>query len=273
MKKSIRNLLFLVLLTVFNPSVFATGIPVVDVVRNAIATAQVAAEDAIAVAQANEVVQTAAIVAKQILEYNNQLLQWENMVKNTAAPFVRVYDTVANAMNTFRRVSDTITGLKDRFSNMDGYLNKFKDLNYYRSSPCYRTGGCSNNEISIHNASQKELNLLGSELKKQSNDAWFKGLDNQQTALESDSQNLIRLQDASSRAEGRMQAISFQNQLASNQSHQLLQMRSLMIAQQNAEATRYQVELDEQARSRARAEHMTTSWLFTPSSTPTDFEY
>jgi entry exclusion lipoprotein TrbK len=47
-----------------------------------------------------------------------------------------------------------------------------------------------------------------------------------------------------------MQAIQYANQLASQQANQLLQIRGLLIAQQNALATRLQAEADRQRRPR-----------------------
>jgi P-type conjugative transfer protein TrbJ len=56
--------------------------------------------------------------------------------------------------------------------------------------------------------------------------------------LKSDARQLERLQSAAQGANGQMQAIGFANQLASQQANQLLQIRGLLIAQQNAMATR-----------------------------------
>ncbi|WP_258042143.1 hypothetical protein [Pseudomonas syringae] len=55
------------------------------------------------------------------------------------------------------------------------------------------------------------------------------------------------VQRAASGATGQMQAIQSANQLASAQTNQLLQIRSLLIAQQNALATNAQVEADRDA--------------------------
>jgi P-type conjugative transfer protein TrbJ len=48
-----------------------------------------------------------------------------------------------------------------------------------------------------------------------------------------------------------MEAIQFANQLASSQANQLLQIRGLLIAQQNAVATRMQAEADKEAKADA----------------------
>jgi len=62
---------------------------------------------------------------------------------------------------------------------------------------------------------------------------------------------LQSLQSAAQGATGQMQAIGYANQLASQQANQLLQIRGLLIAQQNAMATRMQAQTDLEARQQA----------------------
>jgi P-type conjugative transfer protein TrbJ len=123
-------------------------------------------------------------------------------------------------------------------------------VGYYRSSPCFNVG-CSKAEWDAMNRNAVQL---GSEAQKRANDAMFRGLDRQQDAIEADARQLQRLQTGAQSANGQMQAIGFANQLASQQAHQLLQIRALLIAQQNAEATRNQAIADREARTRAADE-------------------
>jgi P-type conjugative transfer protein TrbJ len=99
----------------------------------------------------------------------------------------------------------------------------------------------------------RKTERLGSEAQKRANDALFHGLDAQQDALIADARQLERLQGAARGAEGQMQAIGYANQLASQQSNQLLQIRALLIAQQNSIATRDLVLADREAREAAAA--------------------
>lgn len=92
---------------------------------------------------------------------------------------------------------------------------------------------------------------LGSESQKKSTDALFKGLDKQQDSMQSDASQLQRLQSSAQGASGQMQAIGYANQLASHQSNQLLQIRGLLIAQQNVIATRNQALADREAKEEA----------------------
>ncbi len=161
-------------------------------------------------------------------------------------------DALAQKMNQLRGAIDTLNYYKNQAGSLDGYLSKFQDVSYYRSSPCFNIG-CTKAEF---DAMKQASNKLNSEAQKKANDALFKGLDKQQDAMESDARQLQRLQSSAQGATGQMQAIGFANQLASNQANQLLQIRGLLIAQQNAVATRNQVIADREAQEAAAAENL-----------------
>jgi P-type conjugative transfer protein TrbJ len=103
---------------------------------------------------------------------------------------------------------------------------------------------------------------LGSEAQKKANDALFRGLDRQQDAMVADARQLERLQASAQGAQGQVQAIGYANQLASHQANQLLQIRALLIAQQNAVATRDQVLADREAKQLAAHRASTNDGAF-----------
>jgi P-type conjugative transfer protein TrbJ len=187
---------------------------------------------------------------KQIEQYRTQLQQYENMLQNTAAPTAYVWDQAVVTMNRLRGAIDTLNYYKSQTGSLNAYLSKFQDVAYYRSSPCFNIG-CSKAEWDAMNRNAVQLS---SEAQKKANDAMFRGLDRQQEAIESDARQLERLQSGAQGVNGQMQAIGFANQLASQQANQLLQIRALLIAQQNAEATRAQAIADHEALTRAADE-------------------
>lgn len=187
---------------------------------------------------------------KQIEQYKTQLQQYENMLQNTAAPAAYIWDQAATTMNRLRGAIDTLNYYKSTLGGIDSYLGKFKDTAAYRNSPCFSTAGCSQAEWAALQNSQ----TLGSESQKKATDALFKGLDQQHDAMEADARQLQRLQIGAQGAEGQMQAIGFANQLASEQSNQLLQIRALLMAQQNAIATRNQALANREAIETAAGE-------------------
>lgn len=186
---------------------------------------------------------------QQLMEYQTQLQQYEDQLRNTMAPAAYIWDQAQSTINNLMSATDTLNYYKTQLGSIDAYLNKFGDVAYYRGSPCYSAEGCS----AVERAAMEENRRLASESQKKANDALFRGLDRQQDALRVDSSRLEQLQSAAQSATGRMEALQFANQLASQQANQLLQIRGLLIAQQNAIATRNQALADREAQEAAAA--------------------
>ncbi len=170
--------------------------------------------------------------------------QLTNMRQNTAVPAGYIWDQASANITQLRDSIDTLSQYKNQVGSIDSYLSKFQDVAYYESSPCFKPPGCSDAQFA---ALGNDGARLSSETQKKSNDALFKGLDRQITALKNDADQLQRLQKGAQGATGQMQAIQFASQLASHQSNQLLQIRGLLIAQQNTIATRNQALADREA--------------------------
>jgi type IV secretion system protein TrbJ len=220
------------------PRANAGGIPVIDA-SNLTQNIMTAIES---------VVQT----LKQIEQYKTQLQQYENMLQNTLAPAAYIWDQAVTTMNELRAAIDTLNIYKSQLGSIDAYLAKFQDVDYYRKSPCFREGGCTEAQW----AALKEQQNLGSQAQKKATDGLFKGLDKQQDAMVADALTLQRLQSNAQGASGQMEALGYANQLASHQANQLLQLRALFIAQQNAIATRQRVIADREAQQAAAAEQL-----------------
>jgi P-type conjugative transfer protein TrbJ len=191
--------------------------------------------------------------AKQIQQYQTQLQQYENMLRNTTAPVTHIWDQAQATMTQLRRSIDTLNYYKQTLGSLDAYLGKFKTTTDYDRSPCFTVNGCTQAEWDAMKAAER----LGSESQKKANDALFRGLDQQQDAMLADARQLERLQTSAQGADGQLKAIGYANQLASHQANQLLQIRGLLIAQQNAIATRNQVLADQEARYQAAHEAST----------------
>lgn len=189
---------------------------------------------------------------KQIEQYRTQLQQYENMLKNTAAPAAYIWDKATGTVNKLLDAVDTLNYYKNSLGSVDRYLAKFQNASFYKSSPCFMAKGCSEEEWTA----VKEIQRLGSDAQKKANDAMFKGLEQQQRSIEDDAAQLERLQAGAQGAEGQMQALGFANQLASHQASQLLQMRAMLASTQNAIATRNQVLVDREALQQASREKL-----------------
>lgn len=187
-------------------------------------------------------------VTKQIQQYQTQLQQYENMLQNTVAPAAYIWDQANSTINKLLQVQDTLNYYKNQAGSLDAYLKRYQDVNYYRTSSCFNE--CTASEISA--LREAEQNSSGA--RKKANDAVFKVIDEQQNTLQSDADNLAELQTQASGAQGQMEAIQAANQLASAQTNQLLQIRSLLVAQQNAAATLAQAQADKESQQIAADE-------------------
>ncbi|MCG7988212.1 MAG: P-type conjugative transfer protein TrbJ [Candidatus Thiodiazotropha weberae] len=210
------------------------------------------------------VLEETAQTLKQIDEYRTQLQQYENMLQNTMQPAYTIWTDAQVTINNLREAIDTLNYYKTQLGSLDGYLDKFGDLDYYVNSPCFNgSDDCTPEERAL----LEETRSLGYESQQRANRALFEGLDQQQDDIENDARRLQRLQVAAESAEGQLEAIGYANQLASQQANQLLQIRGLLMAQQNAVTTRMQAQTAEEARGRARFKQITT-WTY--SASPTD---
>jgi len=190
-------------------------------------------------------------VSKQIQQYQTQLQQYENMLQNTVAPGAYIWDQADSTINKLLQAQDTLNYYKNQAGSLDSYLKRYQDINYYRSSPCFNTNlECTASEISALRKAEQD----SSEARKKANDAVFKAIDEQQETLQNDANNLADLQTHATGAKGQMEAIQTANQLASAQTNQLLQIRSLLVAQQNAATTLAQAQADKEAQQIAADE-------------------
>lgn len=197
--------------------------------------------------------ESVAQTLKQIEQYQTQLQQYENMLQNTMAPAAYIWDQAQATISKLVEAQNTLAYYQNQLGSLDNYLSKFQDVAYYRGSPCFNgTGGCTDTEW----AAMDENRRLASEGQKVANDALFRTLKNQQEALRNDARNLERLQGAAQGAQGQLQAIGYANQLASQQANQLLQIRSLLMAQQTAVGAKMQADADRKAIEQAAHEQL-----------------
>jgi len=234
---------------VFTTSPVQAGVPVADGV-NLIQNIMSAME---AVAQ----------TAKQIEQYQIQLQQYETMLQNTMTPPAYIWDQAQATINRLLAAQDTLSYYKNQLGSLDNYLDKFKDLDYYRSSPCFNgSGGCTPAE----KAALAENRRFFSENQQKANKASFINLKMQQEELAVDARNLEKIQRGAQGATGQLEAIGYANQFASQQTYQLLQIRAMLLAQQNAITAKAVTDQDQAAREQAMEEAMTRGTFreFTP---------
>ena len=165
--------------------------------------------------------------AQQVQQYQLQLQQYANQVKNTVAPVGQVWQAAQGTMNS---VMGTV-GMFQNGSALQSYLNQFQNVNYWLTAP----------------AGNYTYQTSGSVAQKQANDALVKGIVAQQAQIRADAATLERLQSQASTADGQMKALMAANQLAALQQEQLLQIRALLVQEQQALAARGQTLANDEA--------------------------
>jgi len=173
----------------------------------------------------------------QVLEYQNQIAQYEEIVRNGLAPAVYTWDRLVSIQDKLQTIASSLRNWRHWLRDLDDYLRRFADLDYYRSARCYGSDlSCPESEWARILRESQDLHGLASESQKKTLDHLLRALESSETELVEESENLERLQLQAQNAEGQMQAIQAGNQLASAQAHQLMQMRAIMVAQYRAAA-------------------------------------
>lgn len=195
-------------------------------------------------------VQSVAQVQKQIQQYQTQLQQYQNMLKNTLAPAASVWSEAQSTIDGLQSSADSLTSLTRQTGGIDAYLQQFQNPNYYRSSPCFNTSGCTPTQLAAVKAQQRAKQQLA----MASNDDVLRGISQQQTRLKQDGARLEQMQRNAQGAEGQMQALGYANQFAANQNNQLLAIRQQLMSQQAATLAVQQAANDEKALRAAASE-------------------
>jgi P-type conjugative transfer protein TrbJ len=170
-----------------------------------------------------------AAYAQQVQQYQTQILQYRNQLLNTLgiAPALQTWQQASAVMNQ-------VTGLTSIFRNgssLQNVLSEFQDVNYWLNTP----------------VASYPNQAAGNVLETQSNAAMFQGLAKQTQLIQQDAATLERLQSTASGAQGQMQALSAANELAALEQQQLLQIRALLVQEQQALAARSATSANEDA--------------------------
>ena len=171
----------------------------------------------------------------QLDQYKNQVLQYQNMLENTRSLTSFQWDNANSVINNLLDATNTIDYYKQEAGSLQGYMDRFQSQEAYQKTACFNGHGrCSPEELKKINQNK----MAASVAQKRANDAMLKGVDKQQQNLKKDSDKLRTLQSQAQNAQGQKQALQAASQLSSNQAHQLLQIRGLLVAQQNAQVTK-----------------------------------
>ena len=213
---------------------YSAGIPVIDATN--LAQTTISAMEAV-----NQTL-------KQIEEYALQLRQYEDQIKNTLAPSAYIWSQAQKTMNNVLALQDQLAYYSKVAGNLDGYLEKFGNPGFYRSSPYF---AAPSTDPATLEKQRRQAEEWGLEAQKKTNDNVARTLEQQQEALARDASRLEELQSAAQTAQGRLEAIQYTNQLLAQQSNQMLQLRGALMAKMAADNAREQTNAAREARERA----------------------
>lgn len=185
----------------------------------------------------------------QLNQYSTQIQQLENQLQNTLQPATNIWDQASTTVSDLLGTINTLTNLQNQYGNLTNYLDTYQDIRSYKDNACFSAKGCT----AAQWATLLNSRNLSSTAQQIANNASILGLSQQQEALQNDANTLVNLQASAQGATGQLQALGYANQLTSAQSNQLLQIRGLLIAQQNAITTRNQAIADQEAQQAAAA--------------------
>lgn len=204
-----------------------------------------------------------ARTAKQIQQYQTQLQQYEQELKNSVAPSSYIWPQASKTIDELQTAMSALQYYQNSLGSLNAYLSQFHDVKYYQTSPCFTSSGCSASEL----AAIQQNRALASESQKKANDALFQSLDQQQQSLKSESARLQQLQANAQGASGQMQALGYANQFAGEQVNQLMEIRGMLLAQQQAVAARQAAALNRQAQQEA-ADKASEQSRYVPTTNP-----
>ena len=189
-------------------------------------------------------------VLQQAQQYRIQFQQYKMQLEEAKswAEADYTWENVQDVLDNLNDITNKIEYYDDTVRDIHGYLEKFQDVAYYEHSPCFTDDGCSDAErelveINRRNASRDQ---------KQANDAMFEMVQKQKEQLRLDSSNLEQERQRASTAKEQKAILAHANQFALEQTKQLMQIRALLVAQQEAVSAEMRRNADEEAKARVK---------------------
>lgn len=200
-------------------------------------------------------IENVAQTLKQIEEYRTQLKQYETQLRNSLAPAAYVWDQANKTIADMKSAVARLQAYKQQLGNMEEYLSKYQAVDFYKSSPCFTTKGCSAADRAKLDQNYAQL----SRMQKLSNDGLLRSINKEIDSISKDANTLTQLQRNAQSATGQLEALQYANQFHSAQAHQLLQLRNMINTEMQANAAYRQSQLDKEARYEAARKQVRTS--------------
>jgi P-type conjugative transfer protein TrbJ len=181
---------------------------------------------------------TVAMTAKQVEQYNLQLQQYANEMKQATglADVARVYQQ-------YQQTMQSLQGIYGQFANggnLQNYLNQFQNVQYWEQVP-------PANYPAAASASWSQ----NSQTQKQQNDSWAQAIAQHQQLLQQDAARLQTAQQSAAGADGELAAIQASAQINAAIANQLLEIHALLVQEQEALQARQASQANDEAMRQA----------------------
>jgi P-type conjugative transfer protein trbJ len=189
-------------------------------------------------------------VLQQAKQYRIQFQQYKMQLEEAKswAEADYTWENVQDVLDNLNDITNKIEYYDDTVRDIHGYLEKFQDVAYYEHSPCFTDDGCSDAERELVEINRRNA----SKDQKQANDAMFEMVQKQKEQLRMDSSNLEQERQRASTAKEQKAILAHANQFALEQTKQLMQIRALLVAQQEAVSAEMRRNADEEAKARVK---------------------
>ena len=182
--------------------------------------------------------------AQLVLDYRNQLLQYERMLTDAVVPAIYVWDRIPLTVDALKTAQNSV---RNGRAALKGELKDLLDPNYYRSSNCYNSQGAKGGCFEGY----KKLMAALSEREIEAREAHDQQMEAQLESLGQRADKAKQLQANATSAKGQLEAIQYTNQLLDAQYAELRDTRALLITQQQAAAEERRKQIAREAAQQA----------------------
>src|SRR6516225_1914704 len=190
------------------PLALGSGIPVFDAPLNSTAAVQLHQQITTATQNVAQTLKQIDQYAEQMRQYQTQLQQYAQQMKDAALPVSQIWSQAQKTMGDMMSLVDQAQG-----GQMLAYLQQYKDLNGWLQSNGYYNP----------NTIQQGYALM-----KSTNDTALQMAQKQREALLNDAQRFQGLQSTAGTADGADKLLSYANEIAAEQTEQLMQLRAII---------------------------------------------
>ena len=191
----------------------------------------------------DEIIETMAVIAKQVMQFEVMLNQFKTQIRNTIGPLFFIYDQVQDIRSQIQSL-DNLSTTYQILGGIDYFVKDNKSLGDYIANNCQKLHICNAKSVLEWKKQQSTVQTALDNSLLQMNAK-------QQQIIQADTQTIANLQNVVQQADGRMKAQQDTNQILLEVAHQVLELRTSLISQNAPEAQNRLDNTNDKARSEA----------------------